>query len=90
MIRGGKAKVVQINHRVVLDGKTDSLHLLLGDIMKTMLVAKWKKEVIRLKLEITRLRGVNINHLVVAGGENYQDHQVGGLSLDLDKKEGGQ
>ena len=57
--------------------------------MNPLLVEKWKGEEIHLKLEITRLRSVNINHLVVAGGENYQDHQVGGLSLDLDNKEGG-
>ena len=57
--------------------------------MKPLLVEKWKKEEIHLKLEITRLRGVSINHLVVAGGVNYQDHQVKGLSLDLDSKGGG-
>ena len=57
--------------------------------MKHLLEEKWKREETRLKLEVTRLKGVLINRLVVAGGENYQDHQVGGLSLDLDNKEGG-
>ena len=35
--------------------------------MKPLLVEKLKEEEIHLKLEITRLRGVSINHLVVAG-----------------------
>ena len=58
--------------------------------MKHLLEEKWKREETRLKLEVTRLRGVSISRLVVAGGENYQDHQVEGLSLDLDNKKGGQ
>ena len=48
------------------------------------------REETRLKLEVTRLIGVLFNRLVVAGGENCQDHQVGELSRDLDNKEGGQ
>ena len=67
----------------------DNLRLHLGEIMKLLLVEKWKEEEIHLKLEITRLRGVSISHLVVAGGVNYQDHQAKGLSLDLDSRGGG-
>ena len=48
------------------------------------------REETRLKLEVTRLIGVLFNRLVVAGGENCQDHQVGELSRDLDNKEEGQ
>ena len=58
--------------------------------MKHLLEEKWKREETRLKLEVTRLIGVLFNRLVVAGGENCQDHQVGELSRDLDNKEGGQ
>ena len=57
--------------------------------MKPLQVEKWKEEEMHLKLEITRLRGVSISLLVVAGGVNYQDHQVKGLSLDLDSRGGG-
>ena len=43
---------------------------------------KWKREETCLKLEVTRLIGVLFNRLVVAGGENCQDHQVeGGRSV---------
>ena len=51
---------------------------------------KWKRGGTRLKLEVTRLIGVLFNRLVVAGGENCQDHQVGELSRVLDNSEGGQ
>ena len=58
--------------------------------MKHLLEEKWKREETRLKLEVTRLKGVLINRLVVAGGENRHDHQEGELSRDLDNREGGQ
>ena len=89
MTHGAQAKIIHINHLMMVTGYKESFRRPRGEVMRHLAKNSRKREKPKIKLEEIRLIGVLFSRLVVVGIEKCPDHQAE-LSRDLGISVGGQ